>query len=299
MKLGNLLSCCLLLQLTACTVRYPATVSHEVSAEILGDAQNSHADSDSSRFFVEPATLPSDLPTEGNASSCHWDAHTFHEKARQTNSSADFLHSPEYQAYLACRKRQNQSQVREYLQRIAVVATRSELARQSPGSVYLTPPKKNLPGLYRITVQVTEVNDAVEGNKSQEDNLQRQLGWGLGMAAPYATSAASFLGPLGGILTGFDAITGIPIRWRSAEKIGKLSIEFSVHDPKSGQILLSLPSEATFRAEARALGDTTIGTHAVNIRGSYAEDAAFVAAREGVKKVISRFKEHFTGAFLQ
>lgn len=205
---------------------------------------------------------------------------------RQRKDSKDnFQDSPEYKEYMSCVEENMSQNEKLPLNYLAKVLIRRSLISEGGYLVSLSKFTHTKPK-YQVNVRVTELIPDIEEARKKNQDLDKSLGYILQSSLPYVgVAAVPIIAPLGGLLMGFDVITGIPTKYSKEIKRGLIAAEVSVLDFQSGQILLSFPSRALFISSKKELGDEYTGSHNHSNKISTSKDALEVAIQEAIKKI--------------
>ena len=138
-----------------------------------------------------------------------------------------------------------------------------------------------------IKVHISEFTWDVNklGNEIQAPTMSASMI--LSNITPYLAASAPLLGPLGGAISAFDFVTGIPVSSHDGRTIGALAVENNCFD-RSGKVLTSLGQTAQFTSAYDETGDESMGSYSKTVKRSTPIDAVRIAEKTIADQILTR-----------
>ena len=175
----------------------------------------------------------------------------------------------------------------DYLSNAAVMLMQEALVDKTNFAVIDTESLRQRKPRHQLRVLLSEVVDDVEAAKDTQKGALREVGTLAQMSVPYISVAAvPYVAPVAGLLQAFDILTGIPTSWDNQSKTGSLTLDISLLDTKTGEVVRAFHVPATFQTELRQVGeDIGVGPSSRRIKASTKEDAIRAAAYAAAERL--------------
>mgnify|MGYP003590016477 CR=1 FL=1 len=146
---------------------------------------------------------------------------------------------------------------------------------------------------FAIEVRLSSLVPDIEAAKEKQGGAFDAAGRVISASVPYVgAGASSVLGPLGSVIQFFDLFTGIPVTWDSGKQEGVVTIETSVVDIRSGRVLASFPTNASFLIEFKSVGNVDLSSGSARYLGSTPTEALRIACRDAAQKVTEVLRQN-------